>query len=123
MENPTNSAMAQMAVEEVKVDEVEEVINTSGSKPVISAIDVKLLFLDVDGVINTSAMWPGEMTPMSDAHIMRIGRIIKETECKIVLSTTWRYMANKRKKLKVSSSLLLYRVIHLNDCEFVLKEP
>ena len=115
--------MAQMAVEEVKVDEVEEVINTSGSKPEISAIDVKLLFLDVDGVINTSAMWPGAMTPMSDAHIMRIGRIIKETECKIVLSTTWRYMANKRKKLKVCSSLLLYRVIHLNDSEFVLKEP
>merc|ERR1712154_286611 len=62
-------------------------------------VDVKLLFLDVDGVINTSAMWPGQMTPMSDEHIMRIGQIIKETGCKIVLSTTWRYMANKRKKL------------------------
>merc|ERR1719464_1945810 len=77
--------MAQMVVEEV-IDET-------------NAIDVKLLFLDVDGVINTSAMWPGQMTPMSDEHIMRIGQIIKETECKIVLSTTWRYMANKRKKL------------------------
>merc|ERR1719203_651221 len=39
------------------------------------------------------------MTPMSDEHIMRIGQIIKETGCKIVLSTTWRYMSNKKKKL------------------------
>merc|ERR1712218_329365 len=38
-------------------------------------------------------------TPMSDEHIMRIGQIIKQTDAKIVLSTTWRYMKNKRQKL------------------------
>ena len=71
----------------------------SENKSEETAVNVKILFLDVDGVINTSAMWPGQMTPMSDEHIMRIGQIIKQTECKIVLSTTWRYMKNKRQKL------------------------
>eukprot|EP01083_Nonionella_stella_P164320 543435_1 len=85
-----------------KINEYSPSTNNTEEKQEVSKPqpkDVKVIFLDVDGVINTSSMWPGNMVPLSVEHIQRIGNIIKKTECKIVLSTTWRYMRNKRQKL------------------------
>lgn len=62
---------------------------------ITSGDDVKILFLDVDGVLNTFNDWN---TLSIDMDIRRINRtlvdrllgVVEQTACKIVLSSTWR---------------------------------
>jgi len=57
---------------------------------------VKVIFLDVDGVLNYSECWSrpeskGKGTLIWDKDcIAQLNRIVKETGAKIVLSSTWR---------------------------------
>jgi hypothetical protein len=51
---------------------------------------MRVLFLDIDGVMNHEGM-KSHQTFDPDA-VCRLNRIIKETGCKIVLSSTWRHM-------------------------------
>lgn len=57
---------------------------------------MKVIFLDVDGVLNYSACWSrkenkGKGTLIwDDECIAQLNRIIKETGAKIVVSSTWR---------------------------------
>ena len=64
----------------------------------------RLLFLDVDGVLNTLAScvcpraivmpgWPG---PLSKPLLLRLGNILRSTDALIVLSSTWRLYENGR---------------------------
>ena len=62
--------------------------------------DVTVLFLDVDGVLNYSSMGYTKPLPLSDEHVKRIGVIVKETNCKIAFSTSWRLRKNSKNKLK-----------------------
>ena len=58
---------------------------------------MKLLFLDIDGVLNSEATFKREhrlafegLFTMDARMVNRLKRIISETEAKIVLSSTWR---------------------------------
>jgi hypothetical protein len=52
---------------------------------------MKILFLDIDGVLNTPKMCGRFGTDFIDNILVAlVARIVKETECKIVLSSTWR---------------------------------
>ena len=53
---------------------------------------MKILFLDIDGVVNceTSAHM-AEMLPLDREMAFRVGKIVLETDCKIVLSSSWRH--------------------------------
>ena len=62
--------------------------------------DIKVLFLDVDGVLNYSSMVYTKPLPLSEPHLQRIGFIVQSTNCKIAFSTSWRLRKNSRKKLK-----------------------
>ena len=60
----------------------------------VEYVKIKLIFLDVDGVLNYEGFIPLEKTAfaLSDLHIKRLANIIEKTKnCKIVLTTNWRY--------------------------------
>lgn len=55
---------------------------------------MKLIFLDIDGVLNTN--YTEELTPtaaifVEDSKIKILKQIIDETDAKVVLSSTWRW--------------------------------
>ena len=58
----------------------------------------RVLFLDVDGVLNTlaslsnpaSILTPGWPGPLSKPLLVRLGKVLARTEAVIVLSSTWR---------------------------------
>ena len=56
-----------------------------------------MLFLDVDGVLNRCGKSPMKLEPDLLANLVRI---VEETDCRIVLSSTWRIMDRAMKELK-----------------------
>lgn len=53
---------------------------------------MKLLFLDIDGVLNGHSKLPGSMYCGIVYHCMeKLNRVIRDTECKLILSSAWRY--------------------------------
>ncbi len=79
---------------------------------------MKVLFLDIDGVCNSRAylyrlraknkkatLWYG-IDPIAAALVRRI---VKETGCKVVLSSTWRFYEDGRAQVKRD-------VCHFIDC-------
>ena len=59
--------------------------------------EIKILFLDVDGVLNSFKTL--ELDDVDKELVLRLGNIIQTTGCKIVLSTTWRLDAESKEKL------------------------
>lgn len=52
----------------------------------------KILFLDVDGVLNTPEMTSGMLgASLSREHMLRLAMAVKATKCDIVLSSSWRH--------------------------------
>jgi hypothetical protein len=52
---------------------------------------VKVIFLDVDGVLNTVlSRYSGGIHQIDDEKVERLSRIVKATGAHIVLSSTWR---------------------------------
>lgn len=69
---------------------------------------MKILMLDCDGVLNTSnnhSLWG-----LSRPCLRQLERIVKETDCKIVLSSTWRILSETRQFL---IKKLRYRNLYL----------
>lgn len=71
---------------------------------------MKILFLDCDGVLNSHAE-PGFLT-LSDARLRRLRHIVQETDCKIVVSSSWRKMDDSRKRLV---NKLRYKKMSVHD--------
>lgn len=71
---------------------------------------MKILFLDVDGVLNS---WKtGGRYALKRSCLRRLQKIIEETECKVVLSSTWRRDEYALKRLK---RVLKYRGLEILD--------
>lgn len=53
----------------------------------------KILFLDVDGVINSrdSTIFKGSLWPLDPYKAFLVGKIKLETNCDVVLSSSWRH--------------------------------
>lgn len=62
---------------------------------------MRILFLDVDGVLNHRGVYmPGNGgAPLCRDALAQLKRVIDETGCRIVLSSTWRTMPNLVDKL------------------------
>lgn len=54
--------------------------------------NMKVLFLDVDGVLNNEKSSMGAMFPIDKFAAFLVGKIVLDTDCKVVLSSSWRYM-------------------------------
>lgn len=79
------------------------------------ASGMKILFLDVDGVLNTYSS--GGLYTLKKSCLKRLQRIVEETGCKIVLSSTWRKDEYALRRLK---RVLKYRNISIMSCTPVL---
>jgi hypothetical protein len=59
----------------------------------------KIIFLDVDGVLNSDATWKGPhadgLTTLCPDMCDRLARIVRETQATVVLSSTWRLHPNE----------------------------
>lgn len=54
---------------------------------------MKLCFLDVDGVCNDHSKIPGSVyCGIKRSCMVQLNRVVAETDCKIVLTSSWRYM-------------------------------
>ena len=53
---------------------------------------MKILFLDIDGVVNCSSTnFKTSLWPLDRYMAFLVGRIVLETDCKVVLSSSWRH--------------------------------
>lgn len=75
----------------------------------------KILFLDVDGVLNSHKT--GGRYALKRSCLRRLEDIVRETGCQIVLSSTWRKDEYALKRLR---RVLAYRKIKILDCTKVL---
>jgi len=70
-----------------------------------------VLFLDIDGVLNGHDFdVAAQSTRIQYRCVRQLNRIIKATECKIVLCSAWRYMLLKRPRHKPAMTLTGQRV-------------
>lgn len=59
---------------------------------------MKLLFLDIDGVLNSTRYWwsqdrnlpMGQAGALDPAAVERLNQIVDQTNCRVVLSSSWR---------------------------------
>lgn len=54
---------------------------------------MKVLFLDVDGVLNSSdsTNFKNNLWPVDDYMVFMVGKIQLDTDCSIVISSSWRH--------------------------------
>lgn len=50
----------------------------------------KVLFLDVDGVLNSARTWKTRVEGMAAEHVALVAHILRETGASVVVSSTWR---------------------------------
>lgn len=55
---------------------------------------MRILFLDIDGVLNNSAQFTG-INNLDDDNVAQLNRIIAATDCQIVISSDWRHSHKK----------------------------
>lgn len=54
----------------------------------------KVIFLDIDGVLNGHKKMPNGYCTIATAHIQRLNRVLVQTQAKIVISSAWRYLVS-----------------------------
>lgn len=59
---------------------------------------MKVLFLDVDGVLNMHSS--GGPMALNKKRIKELARVVETTGCKLVLSSTWRKLDDAKRKLR-----------------------
>mgnify|MGYP003443446017 CR=1 FL=1 len=79
---------------------------------------MKVLFLDVDGVLNTASLIESDgINAVGEEFLQRLDRIIKETKVEVVLSSTWRLYPKAKnvleEKLKEKNIFLLDSTIEI----------
>lgn len=65
---------------------------------------MKLLFLDVDGVLNNLEVLSASRSsdPLGGVHLKLLKTLVAATDCKIVISSTWRMFPESLGSLKVA---------------------
>lgn len=79
---------------------------------------MKVLFLDVDGVLNTFKS--GGIYTLTRTKLRLLQQIVEETGCEIVLSSTWR---KDTEAFKILNKKLAYRGLKISGVTPVLYEP
>ena len=79
---------------------------------------MKVLFLDIDGVLNTPKMLGRFGIDFIDNILVAlVARIVRETDCKIVLSSTWRI---DKQDLMLATRELAEQGLIIYDCTPVI---
>jgi hypothetical protein len=75
---------------------------------------MRVLFLDIDGVLNTPKMLGRfGMDFVDNILVALVARIVRETDCKIVLSSTWRI---EEKDRMLATRELAEQGLTIHDC-------
>lgn len=62
---------------------------------------MKVLFLDIDGVINcASTNFKSEHWPLDHYMAFMVGKIVLDTDCQVVLSSSWRHHPDGMKEVE-----------------------
>lgn len=62
---------------------------------------IKVLFLDIDGVVNCSSTYKkSEYWPLDQYMAFLVGKIVLDTDCKVVLSSSWRHHNDGTKEVE-----------------------
>lgn len=68
----------------------------------------KILFLDIDGCLNGHEKHPDSpYTTIRPDCVQRLNSVVKATDCKIVISSAWRYMMLRPRKNRAAAMTLL----------------
>ena len=51
----------------------------------------KVIFLDIDGVLNTDDHSADDWTPINEQFVQNLAYIVKKTDAEIILTSSWRY--------------------------------
>ena len=79
---------------------------------------MRVLFLDIDGVLNTPKMLGRfGMDFVDNILVALVARIVRETDCKIVLSSTWRIDEKDR---MIATRELAEQGLTIHDCTPVI---
>lgn len=82
---------------------------------------MKVIFLDVDGVLNTPKLIREfGMDHIDDILVLLVKRIVKETNAEIVLSSTWR--AREKDKMLVQQALARHDLEIFDSTPLIEKE-
>lgn len=78
---------------------------------------MKVLFLDIDGVVNCATTTQRHRGTIGiDPYMaLLVGRIILATDCKVVLSSTWRLWENEREEVRKQVYEFIDCTPRLND--------
>ena len=68
----------------------------------------KIIFLDIDGVLAVPSCLKDGMWALSDEKQKLLGKILDETDAKIVLSSSWRYATLEKTKEHMESKGFLF---------------
>jgi len=88
-------------------------MDCSDTRSVLVILLMKILFLDVDGVLNSYKT--GGRYALTRSRVRRLAHIVSSTGCKIVLSSTWRKDPYALKRLR--------RVLKYRDIEIAAATP
>lgn len=71
---------------------------------------MKVLFLDIDGVVNSRRSWvrQGQLSGIDPELADQVRRIIAETGCEVVLSSTWRCWPDSLARVRAGVTPDLY---------------
>lgn len=68
---------------------------------------MKIIFLDIDGVLNGHARHPNGYCGIDPACVYRLNRIVAETGAKVVVSSAWRYLIGRGMNFNGFKAMLL----------------
>lgn len=82
---------------------------------------MKIIFLDIDGVLNTpKTIRKFGFNFIDDILVALVARIVRETEAKIVLSSSWRI---ETKDLGIAKDALAQHNLEIHDCTPRIERP
>lgn len=86
---------------------------------------MKVIFLDIDGVLNCQSFFANEQRPISGPYafldknrLLLLHAIVSQTDAKIILSSTWKVSLNK--KLQAQDLMGTFLLDALNDVHLQL---
>ena len=81
---------------------------------------MKVLFLDVDGVLNSLSWFakspPSSTTEVDAKAVARVQNVLRRTGAQLVLSSSWRHCPDLIEKLKAQGLPIIDRTPSINEC-------
>jgi hypothetical protein len=85
----------------------------------------KYLFLDIDGVLNSREVFielykprKPAVEPLGSKLVARVNRLVRETGCKVVLSSVWRFSGLEAVQKKLDAAGVQFKLIGMTPRDY-----